>query len=874
MHNHRRRARNRAGAFHPPGRIALRPLVLFGVLLAVLSMLPGAAASAKEPEPALPPGVVNTCASNEIFYQFRYNDSDVVGIDKGCATQNNVTRAENPALIATELHVSCSDKISADGVPTKSNLGNSTRRVAAYFIQKDAKKTCGFGNPAGPTPTPSVDLTIKKTASATTVESGQTVTYTLKLTNTGGTPASNVLVSDPLPAGTTYVSSSTGCSYNAANRTVTCDAGDLAAPVTTPVSTCTGKDIFYYFQYNDSNRVGIDTGCAAKNNVTRAENPQLIATELHVSCSDKISADGVPTKSVLGDPARRVAAYYIKKDEKKTCGQGTFTPPAPPSFTITVKVTSSHCNTATVGTDEPDSNPADNTSTVCVNVPQSQTLQSEIYLCVNGSPSTILVLGGELSGSVPAGTYATPNPLAPFGVPAGTYTVNAASPDGLRFVACGQTGVTIASPSSASQPVIVPAGGAGDGKFYVVPAGQTTQTIQGEIYRCLNGAPSTSLVPGGSIAVPTAGLSSANPLSPTEVNAGGYRMNATAPSGLRFVACGQSGVTIDSPGSANQNVTVPAGGAGDGKFYVVPITQTIQSEIYRCVNGAPSTILVAGGTLTFSTQDGVLSSDNPLFPLNVAAGSYSMRATAPFDTQFVPCGQTGVTIDSPEAARQTIVVPAGGAGDGKFYVVTPTTPTQTIQGEIYRCVNGAPSTSLVSGGTLAVPTAGLSSSNPLPATQVAADSYRMNAVAPSGQTFVACGQPGVTIDTPGTAHQTVTVPAGGSGDGKFYVVTTPPPTQTIQGEIYVCVNGSPSTTIAPGGTLTVPSAGLSSGNPLVTTSVAAGTYQMNAVAPTGQKFVACGKTGVTVDTPGTAHQTVTVPAGGSGDGKFYVTNLT
>ncbi len=771
MLNARRSARPRGSAMsRGPGRFLMRPAVLVGILAVLFALLPASGASAADDPMPPPPGVVNTCTGKQIFYQFRYNDSDTVGIDKGCADSNEVTRSTNPALVATSLHVSCSDKISADGVPTKSVLGDPSRRVAAYYISKEGgKKTCGFGNPAGPIPPPTVDLAITKTASATTVQSGQTVTYTLKLANKGQTGATNVVVSDPLPNGTTYVSSSAGCTYAAASRTVTCDAGDFSA-TSNPVNTCTGKLIYYRFEYNDSAQVGIDTGCSSGNEVTRSTNPALVATSLHVSCSDKISADGVPTKSVLGDPNRRVKAYFISKEGgKKTCGQGTFSPPTPPSFTITVRVTTSHCNTATVASDEDDTNPADNTSTVCVTVPQSQTLQSEIYLCVNGGPSTILISGGELFGSIPAGAYSSANPLAPFGVPAGTYTVNANAPSGVRFVACGQTGVTIPTPTTANRSVTVPAGGAGDGKFYVVPAGQTSQTIQGEIYRCLNGAPSSTLVPGGSLAVPTAGLSSANPLSPASVDAGGYRMNASAPSGMKFVGCGQPGVTIDSPGSAHQTVTVPTGGMGDGKFYVTPITQTIQSEIYRCVNGAPSSTLVSGGTLTFSTVDGVLSSENPLQALTVAAGSYSMRATAPSGQQFVACGQTGVTIDTPpDTARQTIVVPPGGAGDGKFYVVAVTPPSQTIQGEIYLCVNGSPSTTLISEGTLAVPTAGISSGNPLAASPVSAGSYRMDASVPSYYKLVACGKTGVTIDTPQTAHQTVTVPSGGSGDGKFF----------------------------------------------------------------------------------------------------------
>jgi len=94
------------------------------------------------------------------------------------------------------------------------------------------------------------------------------------------------------------------------------------------------------------------------------------------------------------------------------------------------------------------------------------------------------------------------------------------------------------------------------------------QTIQGEIFACVNGATTTTLVPGGSLTVPAAGLSSANPLPKTNVPAATYTMFAHAPTGTAFVPCGRSGVTITSPTSAHQSVVVPVGGAGDGKFYV------------------------------------------------------------------------------------------------------------------------------------------------------------------------------------------------------------------------------------------------------------------------------------------------------------------
>jgi uncharacterized repeat protein (TIGR01451 family) len=50
------------------------------------------------------------------------------------------------------------------------------------------------------------DLAISKTDSPDPVASGGTLTYTLTVTNLGPSPAAVVLVNDPLPTGTTFVS--------------------------------------------------------------------------------------------------------------------------------------------------------------------------------------------------------------------------------------------------------------------------------------------------------------------------------------------------------------------------------------------------------------------------------------------------------------------------------------------------------------------------------------------------------------------------------------------------------------------------------------------------------------------------------------------
>jgi len=75
-----------------------------------------------------------------------------------------------------------------------------------------------------------IDLAIEKTDTPDPVIAGQSLTYTLLVTNHGPSDATGVMVEDTLPAGVTYVSAtpSQGTSA-AANGTVTVDLGDLAA---------------------------------------------------------------------------------------------------------------------------------------------------------------------------------------------------------------------------------------------------------------------------------------------------------------------------------------------------------------------------------------------------------------------------------------------------------------------------------------------------------------------------------------------------------------------------------------------------------------------------------------------------------------------
>jgi uncharacterized repeat protein (TIGR01451 family) len=78
---------------------------------------------------------------------------------------------------------------------------------------------------------------VVKTAPAT-VTSGANMTYNITVHNGGPDPAAAVIVNDPIPSGTTFVSASAPCTGPAvgSNGTVTCSLGTLASGATVPLA--------------------------------------------------------------------------------------------------------------------------------------------------------------------------------------------------------------------------------------------------------------------------------------------------------------------------------------------------------------------------------------------------------------------------------------------------------------------------------------------------------------------------------------------------------------------------------------------------------------------------------------------------------------
>lgn len=95
---------------------------------------------------------------------------------------------------------------------------------------------------------PNSDLSITKVADASSIRAGDLVTYTITAKNNGPSDAANVVVTDPLPSGTTLDSATSTKGTCSGSATVTCNLGMLtaAAPDNTAVITLKLRVPFTY----------------------------------------------------------------------------------------------------------------------------------------------------------------------------------------------------------------------------------------------------------------------------------------------------------------------------------------------------------------------------------------------------------------------------------------------------------------------------------------------------------------------------------------------------------------------------------------------------------------------------------------------------
>lgn len=113
-------------------------------------------------------------------------------------------------LLTNEAEVTAQAQLDHDSVPANGPSGEDDEATVDLTVQ-------------------GIDLELAKAVSDTLPLEGQTITYTLTLTNTGPNDATGVEVTDDLPAGVTYVSDDGGAATAEAAGTVTWTIASLAS---------------------------------------------------------------------------------------------------------------------------------------------------------------------------------------------------------------------------------------------------------------------------------------------------------------------------------------------------------------------------------------------------------------------------------------------------------------------------------------------------------------------------------------------------------------------------------------------------------------------------------------------------------------------
>jgi uncharacterized repeat protein (TIGR01451 family) len=136
---------------------------------------------------------------------------------------------------------------------------------------------------ASTTPTPVADVSITKGDDPDPVVAGTNLTYSILVSNAGPSAASNVVVTDTLPAGVTYVSDTGGCT---GTTTLTCNLGTIAAGGSTPftITVTVDSDVPGGTVLNNAASVSSSTADRVPGNNSDDEDT-LVAAEADLSVS-------------------------------------------------------------------------------------------------------------------------------------------------------------------------------------------------------------------------------------------------------------------------------------------------------------------------------------------------------------------------------------------------------------------------------------------------------------------------------------------------------------------------------------------------------------------------------------------------------------
>jgi uncharacterized repeat protein (TIGR01451 family) len=345
-------------------------------------------------------------------------------------------------------------------------VSGSAQTNTATISHSDQPDTNATNNSASATETPlQADLALTKTVNNATPNVGDTITFTVTLSNIGPGGATNVTVGDALPAGLTLVSATpsqgtyaagvwtVGSVANAASATLSVQAKVVSASAQTNTATISHSDQL------DPN--------AANNSASATETPQQADLAMAVAASAGTAAAGanfswtVTVSNTGPSAATNVAVTDVLPAGvtfvSSTPSQGTYAngtgawtigaiaSGANATLTLTVKAASPSTvtNTASVShSDQSDANAANNTASSSVTVVAVVTTYTAPSATGTGNITAALSGGGATCGFATSRFIGSPPGSAP--IPP-TWPPGIAFPEGLfDFTTSGcTTGSTI-----------------------------------------------------------------------------------------------------------------------------------------------------------------------------------------------------------------------------------------------------------------------------------------------------------------------------------------------------------------------------------------------------------------------------------------------
>lgn len=427
--------------------------------------------------------------------QVSSNTAGVVINTPPSAQDTNPSNPDDIQFTVGNLAVGTSVQLTIQATVLAATRGNLVNTAVVSTTNNTLLETNTANNTANLTTTltPSVDVAVTKTDTVSgTVIAGNALTYHMDVTNNGPSTANNVVLSDTLPAGVTFVSvSSQQGTASHANGLITANIGTLAPGATVRVTvnitanadargTLTNTATVTQTETdsntaNNSSTINTTINPRIDLQVTKTKvnptNPAvpgapltytiLVTNNGPSSATSVVMTDVLPNGLTFASGSSTVGTVS-NVGQTVTANVGTLAPGASATVTLNANVAASAAgtlaNTATVAGTETDTNTTNNSSTLNTDVAVRGSIQGRTYVDENRNgvfdageagieDVSIALTGTDIVGN-PVNRTTTTDADGEFEftdlVP-GTYTVTQTQPPGFRSRA-----VNVGTPSGGT----------------------------------------------------------------------------------------------------------------------------------------------------------------------------------------------------------------------------------------------------------------------------------------------------------------------------------------------------------------------------------------------------------------------------------------